>query len=79
MIIDTFDKGELEREVTVEGTVANQPWRWTSVKVPKKFPKIMPAKWVAKNYKGSWARGIDYWFFLDKEDAERFTKKWMKA
>ena len=77
MIINTFDKGELKREVTVEGTVANQPWRWTSVKVPKKFPKIMPPKWVAKNGKGSWARGIDYWFFLDKEDAVAFKLRWL--
>ena len=76
-IIDTGDKGEYEREVTVYGIVAFQPWRWSSVKVPAKFPKIMPAKWVAKNGKGSWARGETIWFFLDKEDAEAFRERWL--
>ena len=77
MIIDTFDKGKFKREVTIEGTVTHEPWRWTSIKVPKKFPKKRPAKWVEKNCKGSWARGITYWFFLDKEDAEMFREKWI--
>ena len=76
-IIDTGDKGEYEREVTINGTVATQPWRWSVIIVPTKFPKIMPAKWVAKNGKGSWARGETHWFFLDKEDAEAFKERWL--
>ena len=76
-IIDTSDKGEYDREVTVDGTVAYQPWRWSAVKIPAKFPKVRPAKWVEKNGKGSWARGETIWFFLDEEDAEAFRERWL--
>ena len=76
-IIHTGDKGEYDREVTVDKTVAVQPWRWSAVKIPVKFPKIMPAKWVVKNCCGSWARGETIWFFLDKEDAAAFKERWL--